>query len=336
MYSIILAWWTWTRLRPLSTDDLPKQFLSIYDEKSLIQNTAERLLEIDSKPENIFVSTNSRYEKNVLEQLKNYWIQNLIVEPVKRNTAPAIAFIVKYLEDIAKTKSDSVVLVCPSDHFINPTDRFVAYMEEANKLAQKWNIVLFGIQPDVPETWYGYIKVPENSDLMSFSFLIKKFVEKPDYETAKKYVDQWNYFWNAGIFMFRIDTIKEEFEKYCPEIYKKFNLNRNDFLADFGNMPSISIDYAVMEKTTKSVVVPMNLNRSDLGSRDSVWQNWKKDVDNNVINANIKSKDIHNNLVISNKKNIILDGVDNLLIIENETWLYIGQKGRSQNIKNFM
>ena len=336
MYSIILAWWTWTRLRPLSTDELPKQFLPIYDEKTLIQNTTERLLEIDKKSENIFVSTNGKYEKKVIEQLEKYWITNLIVEPAKRNTAPAIAFIVKYLEDIAGAKSDSIVLICPSDHYINPTDRFVAYIEEASKYANKWNIVLFGIQPDVPETWYGYIKVAENSDLMSFSFPIDQFVEKPDYENAKKYVELGNYFWNAGIFMFRIDTIKQEFEKYCPEISKKFTLNRNDFLTDFESMPSISIDYAVMEKTNKSVVVPMNLNRSDLWSWDSVRQNGKKDENSNVINWNVKAKDIHNNLIISNKKNIVLDGVDNLLIIENETWLYIAQKGRSQNIKNLM
>lgn len=280
MYSIILAWGWWTRLQPLSTEEKPKQFLPLINEKSLLQNTVERILQIDPDPQHIFISTWNDYREQSLKQLAGYKVDRLITEPERRNTGPAIAYIIKYLEDIEKAKSDSVILVCPSDHHITPTQKFSQYIKEAEKYAHEWKIVLFGIKPDMPETNYGYIQVVDTN----WSALpIQQFVEKPNIEKAQEYLAAGNYFWNAGIFMFRLDAMKEEFKNFCPEIYSHMQLPFDEFVSTFSELPKISIDYALMEKTKKSTLIPMDLQRSDLGSRDALWKYGAKDNNGNLI-----------------------------------------------------
>lgn len=287
MYSIILAWGWWTRLQPLSTEEKPKQFLPLINEKTLLQNTVERILQIDDDPQHIFISTGANYRDESLNQLQPYKIEKMIAEPERRNTAPAIAYIIKYLEDKEKVNSDAVILVCPSDHHIAPVEKYASYIQEGLQYAQEWEIVLFGIKPNVPETGYGYIKVDE----IGISALpIQQFVEKPDVVKAQEYLDAGNYYRNGGIFLFRIDTMKEEFKAFAPEIYDHMQLPFDQFVARFSELPKISIDYAVMEKTKKSILIPMDLEWSDLGNRDALWKYWSKDADGNLIVGDKKIK----------------------------------------------
>jgi len=287
MYSIILAWGWWTRLQPLSTEEKPKQFLPLINEKTLLQNTVERILQIDKDPQHIFISIGTAHRDESLKQLESYNVDKMITEPERRNTASAIAYIIKYLEDKEKVESDSVILVCPSDHHIVPVSKYASCIQEGLQYAQEWEIVLFGIKPDVPETGYGYIKV----DKIWISALpIQQFVEKPNLEKAQEYLDAGNYFWNAGIFLFCIDVMKEEFKTFAPEIYDHMQLPFDEFVARFSELPKISIDCAVMEKTKKTILIPMDLERSDLGNRDALWKYWIKDSDGNLIVGNKKIK----------------------------------------------
>lgn len=280
MYSIILAWGGWTRLQPISTEEKPKQFLPLINKKSLLQNTVERILQIDKDPQHIFISTGPNYRDESLKQLTKYKVDKIITEPERRNTAPAIAYIIKYLEDQEKVKSDSIILVCPSDHHIAPVSKYASCIQEWEQYAKEGEIVLFGIKPDAPETGYWYIKVDE---IWISGLPIQQFVEKPNVEKAQEYLDARNYYRNGGIFLFRIDVMKEEFQTFAPEIYKHMQLPFDEFVARFGELPKISIDYAVMEKTKKSILIPMDLERSDLGNRDTLWEYWTKDAEGNLV-----------------------------------------------------
>jgi mannose-1-phosphate guanylyltransferase / mannose-6-phosphate isomerase len=260
MYSVILAGWWGTRLYPLSTEENPKQFIAITDDKSLLQNTVERVLHF-SDAAHIGISTTRAYKDKTLEQLKIYGVDTIISEPERRNTAPAIAYIIRYLEHKKHIESDALILVCPADHHISPVEAFVTVVQKGIQYAENWKIVLFGIKPDAPETGYGYIKADT---------IVEKFTEKPDLETAQRYLAEGGYFWNAGIFMFRIDTMKEEFKTFAPEIHAHMSLPFDEFVTRFSELPKISIDYAVMEKTKNCILIPMDLQRSDLGSRDAV------------------------------------------------------------------
>lgn len=334
MYISILAGGSGSRLRPVSTQTYPKQFVSLLGDKTLIQNTVDRFLWMVT-PDAIAISTNETYASLVKEQLSKQAITNIVTEPAKRNTMGAILLMMRYLEDVKRVSSDSLLLIAPSDHYIHPVDRFVAYVQQWAKIAQEGKIVLFGVMPDRPETWFGYIKVNE-SDLTTFSVPIEAFVEKPNYEKAKEYVDSGMYFWNAWIFLFRIDVMKREMEKFVPEISDFFSLSYDELIAKFQLLPDISIDYAVMEKTKDAVVIPMNINRSDLGSWDNVRDKYDKDENQNVIQWNVKQFDCHNTLIISTTKKIVVDWADDMCIVESEEWIYIGKRGRSQRVKDLL
>ncbi len=338
MYSIILAWWSGTRLRPVSTDDNPKQFISFKDGKSLLQITAERILSIDPDTEKCFISSNIKYQSKVLSQLSPYTIDRTIIEPLKRNTAPAIALIVKYLQDVVWLSDDEVVFICPSDHYIHPISRFKEYVLQAEWYARQGQIVLFWIYPDRPETGYGYIEIDAHEDTINAKIApIISFKEKPNLDTAKQYCDAGNYFRNAGIFMFQIATIKEEFAKYCPEIADKMKLDYQQFITEFDTMPDLPIDIAIMEKTDKSMVIPMIINRSDIWSRDSMYTEMlKDDQGNSLIGENIIC-DGQNNLIYSTQeKKIAIDQMDDIIVIESDVWLYITHRGNSQWIRRFI
>lgn len=335
IFIIVLAGWVWSRLRPLSTSVYPKQFIPLEGDKSILQNTIERCQHIQHDVASICVSTNIVYQDLVKEQVETIGIEDIIVEPTKRNTAPAIALITRYLMEKKWAKDNDLILVCPSDHHISPAQRFAKYVQKSYEVAKEGKIILFWTQPDKPETGYGYIKIYENESPWKFSYQIEKFVEKPTYEKAKEYIASGSYFRNTGIFLFSVKTIQKELLLHIPVLWNALSLPYTSFLEKFSTFPDISIDYAVMEKTEKSVLIPMTLHRSDLWCRDSIRDQWQKDTMQNVVKGNITLHQAKNNLVISDRK-VIVDSVDNLLIVENENGLYITSKGNSQNIKNLL
>lgn len=287
MYGIILAGGSGSRLWPLSRELYPKQLLNLNSDKSLLQSTFERLGSCMQK-ENILSITNTKHTSNVRMQLSELSDNvQVLSEPVSKNTAPAIALATKFI--MQKSNSDPVIIVVPSDHLIENNDKFISTVKKGEKLAQNGYIVTFGIEPDYPETGYGYINT---SEPLEEGFKVKEFVEKPDLETAKKYLEAGTYFWNSGIFMFKASTLIEEIEKLAPEIAnisKEIDfIKSNDIpFISFDKMPNISIDYAVMEKSNKIALVKLESDWNDLGSWQSIYDVSKKDKDGNVFAGHV-------------------------------------------------
>lgn len=337
MKSIILAGGSGTRLYPLSRKKFPKQFLSIVDNKSLFQKTIERNLKAVNNIDDIIIITNSDYQFHIKNQLKELGIKNfknIILEPVGRNTAPATVLAVKYALDKLNVDENEVLFISPSDHIISPDEKFAQYVKKAEYFAKKEYIVTFGLNPTKPETGYGYIEVQEP---MEEAFKVKQFHEKPDLETAQKYIMSGNYYWNSGMFAFSIKTILEEFEKHNPEIFNYIkDKTFDEILANFQQMPDISIDYAVMEKTDKAVVLPLYLTWSDVGSWDSVYEVLDKDENKNVKVGNVIDIDTKNSLIVGNKRLIATIGIEDLMVIETPDVIVIAKKGEGQKIKDIV
>ena len=271
LYKIILAGGGGTRLIPLSTEENPKQFISLIGEDSLLQTTFKRMKGHSENTDNIFISSSSKYKEKILQQLpinKN----QLILESERKNTAPAIALIVKALEE-NWAKEDDLILISPADHIITPQETFEQYIHQGEEYTKQGNIVLFGIQPTYPEIGYGYIKVKENDTISD----IDSFKEKPDQTTAEKYINEGNYLWNSWMFLFSVKTIQEAFKKHCPDIYKYMTWNLEHFIQNFQNLKPISIDYAIMEKADNIKICSMkNLERIDIGDWERLKGFYKK------------------------------------------------------------
>jgi mannose-1-phosphate guanylyltransferase/mannose-6-phosphate isomerase len=281
LYKVILAGGGGTRLAPLSTEEHPKQFITLIGEDSLLQTTYKRLQLKDENgkqsDDTIFVSSSTKYKEKILQQL-SISEKNLILEPERKNTAPAIALIVKSLE-AQGAQPDDLILISPADHVIQPQETFETYMQIGFECAKAGNIILFGIPPTTPETGYGYIKIapsPQHCEPLATRqspvYLIKSFKEKPTKEVAEEYLKEGNYLRNSGIFLFTLQTIKEAFHTYCPEIDQHIQGTLDEFLQYFHLLTPISIDYAIMEKTEKIQIVPMkNLEWIDIGD----WERLK-------------------------------------------------------------
>jgi len=340
MKAVILAGGSGTRLWPLSRYGMPKQFVNINKGKSLLLSTLERLCEY-LKYENIFIITNEDYKFHVLEEVKkisNIIENNLILEPVGRNTAPAISLSLKYFEEKIKCSPNETVIVLPSDHIIEPVKKFTEYLFICDKIAKDGYIVTFGISPRNPNTGYGYIKRGKRIDkIKDFkAYIVEKFVEKPDYNTALKYLKDGNYYWNSGMFAFSIETMKNELKKYAPEIYKKMSSNFNNMIKDFYKMPDISIDYAVMEKSKKSAVLEADLLWSDLGSWDSLEEIEPKDNSGNIKIGNIVDINSKNSIIYAGERLVSAIDIENLVIVDTKDALLIAKKGSSQKVKEIV
>ena len=335
MKTIILAGGKGTRLWPLSRELMPKQFVRFLDDKSLFQKTVERALKF-SKPEEIFVVTNQKYKFRVLDDLGELGVEvpeeNILLEPAGRNTLPAIYWGAKRVEE---TFGDSIVAVLPSDHLIDAGEAYERAFRNAERLARE-HLVTFGIKPTRPHTGYGYIKpgeaLKEGDDLLGYR--VEEFKEKPDLETAKRYVEE-NYLWNSGMFTFSTGVFLEEVRKHAPEVAEAFEGGSIEKAYELA--PDISIDYGVMEKTDKAAVVPLNVYWNDLGSFDAIYDVLGKDEDGNAITVSGK-KAYH--IGVSSKNNLIMVerltatvGVKDLIIIDTDDALLVAHRGEGQRVK---
>ena len=334
MYGIILAGGSGSRLWPLSRELYPKQLLNLNSDKSLLQATFERLEGFMPK-ENIVSITNTKHISNVRMQLSELSSKvNLLSEPVSKNTAPAIALAVKFI--MQKSDSDPIIIVVPSDHLIENQDKFLSTVKKGEKLAQAGYIVTFGIKPNYPETGYGYINTSEE---LQDGFKVKEFVEKPDLQTAEKYLKAGTYYWNSGIFMFKASTLMHEIEKLAPDIANianEIDFTKSDEIPfiNFDKMPNISIDYAVMEKSDKIALVKLESDWNDLGSWQSIYDVSQKDKNGNVFVGHVLDKDSKNSFVYSSSKLVATIGLEDTVIVETEDAILACKKDKTQDVKH--
>ncbi len=334
MYGLILAGGSGSRLWPLSRELYPKQLINLQDKESLLQATFERVAKCMPE-ENIISMTGVKHFSNVKYQLSSL-AENTVVlsEPISKNTAPAIALAAKYILD--KYKIDPVILVVPSDHLISDNDSFEKTVKEGEKIAEKGYIVTFGIKPTYPETGYGYINVASENILEGVK--VNKFVEKPNEELAKKYITDGNYYWNSGIFMFKASTLLEEVKKYSSEISKvleEFDFSASDEIpfTAYDKMPSISIDYAVMEKSDKIALIKFDGGWNDLGSWKSIYDVSEKDKDGNVKIGHVLDEGSKNSLMYSSSKLVATIGLENVVVVETEDAILACRADKTQDVK---
>jgi mannose-1-phosphate guanylyltransferase/mannose-6-phosphate isomerase len=354
MKVLVLAGGSGTRLWPLSRKNYPKQFLRLTGNQSLLHQTVDRLLHVVSQ-DDIVVMTNSEYKFHVLSDLGSFYKKlnkpgkpinskntsylpdHIILEPACRNTAPAIALGAKYCLDKLGCDKKDVLFISPSDHVISTNEQFREYVRQAEKVAKEGYIVTFGIKPTRPETGYGYIKASkQKEDLKKTYYNVEKFTEKPDPGTAKKYVEEGNYYWNSGMFAFSIGTIIDEFRKYEPVIYEMFKSSYDETMERYYHMPEISIDYALMEKSDRVVTLPMDIYWNDIGSWDSIYELLERDEKGNIKTGDVITIDTSDTMVIGSKRLITTIGLEDCLIIETDDAILIARKGQAQKVKDIV
>ena len=337
---VIMAGGKGERFWPKSRVNMPKQFLSLTsDGKSMIQHTVERLKEL-VKIENIYIVTNELYIDLVKKHISNIPNENIIVEPIAKNTAPCIALAAEY---IAKKDKNAKMIVLPSDHLIKFNEIFIDTLKTALDVVEEGeNLVTIGITPNYPETGYGYINFKKAQNLEHNVYEVLKFEEKPDLEKAKEYLTSGQYLWNSGMFVWKVSTILENFKKFLPEIYKSVKRigetigtpNYDKVLKqEFLSIPSESIDYGIMEKAENIYVIPGNFGWDDVGSWLSLERINKTNQDGNVINGNVISIKTKNSIIQGTEKLIATIGLEDIIIVDTKDAILICNKDNTQEVK---
>lgn len=337
-YAVIMAGGVGSRFWPRSREKMPKQFLKIFSEKTLIQETINRVTKLVDK-ENIFIVTNKIHKNEIKNQLPDIPHDNIIIEPFGRNTAACIGLASILIHNF---QPDAVTIVLPSDHMIRDEDAFISVIKKAVSFAYENKcLVTIGIQPTRPETGYGYIQRDEK-EIQENIFKVKTFAEKPNYQTAKRFLASGEFFWNSGIFIWRVDVILEEIKKHMPELYQGLekiqrSLLKKDFQKQvelvYGMLKSISIDYGVMEKSDKVYVVLGNFGWSDVGSWEEVYQLNNKDENGNAIYGECFLIDVKNSYIYSQNKFTAILGLENIIVINTEDALLVANRTHTQDVK---
>lgn len=339
-YAILMAGGVGSRFWPVSTTDFPKQFHDMLGSgETLIQKTFSRLSKL-IPAENILILTNERYNSLVLEQLPMVKPEQVLLEPAMRNTAPCILYASLKIQ---KMNPDAVMVVAPSDHWIEDEEEFANNLQLCFDFCQKENALMtLGIQPTFPNTGFGYIEFDQSDNNPIKK--VNQFREKPDYETAKSFLEAGNFLWNGGIFIWSVKSVTEAFEKFQPQMNTLFQQgadsyntsNEKQFIIDnYSKAENVSIDYALMEKAKNVYVLPATFDWNDLGTWGSLHEKLEKDEQNNaVVNATVILENASNNIIRSDaKKLVVIDGLDDYIIVDNENVLMIYPKSKEQDIK---
>lgn len=340
--ALIMAGGRGERFWPKSRKSLPKQFLSLTDDgRTMIQLTVERILPVVSM-EDIYISTNKAYRQLVLEQLPKLPPENILCEPVGRNTAPCIGLGAVHM---AKKYGDALMMVLPSDHLIKYQKMFLNALKDGCSLAQEGsNLVTIGITPDYPETGYGYVKFRPD-EAVGNAYAVERFVEKPDKETAKEYLESEEYLWNSGMFIWKVSTILSNIRQFLPEMSKGLDkiseaigTDRQEMELEkiFPAFESVSVDYGVMEKAGHIYILPGVFGWDDVGSWLAVERIQKSNESGNVVTGNIITIGSRNNIIQGGSKLIAAVGLEDLIIVDTEDATLICDKGSAADIKQVL
>ena len=348
---IILAGGTGSRLWPLSRKSYPKQFLNLLerDKNTLLQTTFKRIESLENLSNPIIIC-NEEHRFIVGDQMRQINIDplSIILEPLGRNTAPAIAIAaLKAIEYFKEDDIDPILLILSSDHHIEDINKFQNSIKQSIEESKKGNLIIFGVIPNYPSTGYGYIELEDSQ--ISQNFMARKvesFVEKPDLETAKSLFENKNFLWNSGMFVFKATEIIKEIDNFEPELIQnckeslKNSLKDLDFLRIdrqyFEKCPNISIDISVFEKTKKAFVLPLDCGWDDFGSWDSLWNLSKKDKKGNSLKGRVITDKTKNSLIRSEERLIVSLGLENIIIIETRDALLVANKNKTQDVKKIV
>lgn len=335
IHAVILAGGSGSRLWPLSRQHLPKQFLVLDGDGSLLQTTINRLVPTIEANNVLIVTQESHAKGEAYHALKPY---RSLFEPIGRNTAPAIALAAAYLTAEGK---DPVMVVLPADHVIKEEALFRTHLESAIRAAKEGKLVTFGIQPTRPDTGFGYIKARANpgGEILD----VERFTEKPDHATAERFLQEGNYFWNSGMFVWRASVILAEMARHLPEVYriaqsilaasKSGQTFQQAVNEQFAAMPSISIDYGVLEKSDRVALIPCDIGWNDVGSWQAVHDISPKDDNGNALQGNVIAVNCNNNLIRAEKRLVAAIGVENLCVIETADAVLIAKSDQTQDVR---
>jgi len=339
--AVIMAGGKGERFWPKSRSSLPKQFLSLTDNgKTMIQLTARRLLPLISY-EDMFVATNREYVDLISKQLPEIPLENILAEPRACNTAPCIG----YAAAVMKRKyEDAIMLVLPSDHLIKFEEMYIDTMKQAAEIAKDdGNLVTIGITPKYPETGYGYINFGRDVDKPNRGvYIVKRFVEKPDIEKAKEYLNSGQYLWNSGMFAWKLSTILERFESLLPEVYQgvvkikeSFGTAEYEQILEecFSNFKPESIDYGIMERSESIYTIPGNFGWDDVGNWLALSRVNRTNDQGNMVRGDVITIDTEDSIIMGSKKLIAVVGMENVVIVDTEDATLICAKDATQDVK---
>jgi mannose-1-phosphate guanylyltransferase/mannose-6-phosphate isomerase len=347
IFAVIMAGGSGTRFWPLSREKMPKQLLKIGGEETLIQKTVSRILPL-ARQENVFVVTNQSLVDEIIFQLSSkfgmQWDKNIILEPESKNTAPALGLAALHLERLDK---ESVMIVLAADHAIRKDEEFLALLAKAADTAQLGYLVTLGIKPARPETGYGYIKAgsPCQEKGMQGVRRVEAFVEKPDSETAKGYLGEGCYYWNSGIFIWKTKTLLHEIEKHAPSLYAGLLEIRGSIGSEkeaevikqvFKKLESVSIDYAVMEKTDRAAVIPADIGWSDVGSWSALDDVSEHSASGNVIVGNVIDLESSGSIIYAEKRLVATIGLKDTVVVDTPDATLVCRKDKTQEVKKIV
>jgi len=343
IYAVIMAGGVGSRFWPKSRERSPKQVLGIVGSGSLISNTIARIQPLVA-PDKILVVTNKLQKDIIQKQVPSVPSQNVLTEPLGRNTAPCIGLAAKW---ISRYDPNAVMIILPADHIIRDTDEFLHVLQRATHVAQESEaLVTIGIKPTHPETGYGYIQFEDSSEMNPYAadgiYRVKAFAEKPNLDTAEKFLKSGDFLWNSGMFIWKVNVILREIEKHIPELGEQLTklehaIGTETYQATlervYGVIRGISIDYGVMEKASKVFVAKGDFGWSDVGSWDEVVRLTPVDGEGNALRGTVIMKDSHHNYVDAGNKAVAVIGIDDIIVVTTDDAVLICKKGRSQDVK---